>query len=100
MIEHGIVILYYFFFFFIILFSIGQLALLITFLFNRKKEKPVNTTFELPLLTIQLPIFNERFVIERLLDSVERLNYPKSKLEIQVLDDSTDDTSDNCCKKG
>lgn len=92
MLEHGIVILYYFFFFFIILFSIGQLALLITFLFNRKKENPVNTTFELPPLTVQLPIFNERFVIERLLDSVEGLNYPKSKLEIQVLDDSTDDT--------
>lgn len=99
MIEHGIIILYYFFFFFIILFSIGQLALLITFLFNRKKEKPVNTTFELPLLTIQLPIFNERFVIERLLDSVERLNYPKSKLEIQVLDDSTDDTTTIAAKR-
>lgn len=93
MLEHGIVILYYFFFFFIILFSIGQLALLITFLFNRKKEKPVKPTLELPILTVQLPIYNERFVIERLLDSVERLNYPKSKLEIQVLDDSTDDTT-------
>ena len=99
MLEHGIVILYYFFFFFIILFSIGQLALLITFLFNRKKEKPVNTTFELPLLTIQLPIFNERFVIERLLYSVERLNYPKNRLEIQVLDDSTDDTRTIAAKR-
>lgn len=92
MLGHGIVLLYYFFFFFIILFSIGQLALLITFLFNRKKENPHNKTFELPSLTIQLPIYNERFVIERLLDSIERLNYPKSRLEIQVLDDSTDDT--------
>lgn len=93
MLEHGILILYSFFLFFIILFSIGQLALLIAFIFNRKKENPVNKTFKLPLLTVQLPIYNERFVIQRLLDSIERLNYPKSKLEIQVLDDSTDDTT-------
>lgn len=93
MLEHSIVILYYFFFFFIILFSIGQLALLITFLFNRKQEKPLHRIVELPQLTVQLPIYNERFVIERVLGSVERLNYPKSKLEVQVLDDSTDDTT-------
>lgn len=99
MLEHGIVILYYFFFFFIILFSIGQLALLITFLINRKKETPFNTVIEIPLLTVQLPIYNERFVIERLMDSVERLNYPKNKLEIQVLDDSTDETSEIVAKR-
>lgn len=99
MLGLGIVLLYYFFFFFIILFSIGQLALLITFLFNRKKEKPLNKTFELPTLTIQLPIYNERFVIERLLDSVEQLNYPKNLLEIQLLDDSTDDTSKIAAKR-
>jgi len=93
MLEQGILILYFFSFFFITLFSIGQLALLITFLVNRKKENPVNKTIQLPLLTVQLPIYNERFVILRLLDSIEKLNYPKSKLEIQVLDDSTDDTT-------
>ncbi len=92
MLEQGIIILYFFFFFFIILFSIGQFALLISFLFNRQKQNPINKTFELPFLTIQLPIYNERFVIQRLLDSVERLNYPPNKLEIQVLDDSTDET--------
>lgn len=99
MLEHGIVILYYFFFFFIILFSIGQLALLITFFFNRKKDNPHNEKFELPSLTIQLPIYNERFVIERLLDSVVQLNYPKNLLEIQVLDDSTDDTTKIAAKR-
>ena len=45
-----------------------------------------------PKITIQLPIFNERYVIERLLKAVCRLEYPKDLLEIQVLDDSTDDT--------
>ncbi|MDP3469768.1 MAG: glycosyltransferase [Daejeonella sp.] len=68
------------------------MALLITFLFNRKKENPFIENFKLPLLTVQLPVFNERFVIKRLLDAVEALNYPKSLLEIQILDDSTDDT--------
>src|SRR2546430_473270 len=46
----------------------------------------------LPLITIQLPVFNERYVVERLIESVCRMDYPREKLEIQVLDDSTDDT--------
>jgi cellulose synthase/poly-beta-1,6-N-acetylglucosamine synthase-like glycosyltransferase len=45
-----------------------------------------------PKVTIQLPIFNERYVIERLVDAVSRFDYPRELLEIQVLDDSTDDT--------
>lgn len=47
-----------------------------------------------PHVTIQLPIYNERYVIERLIKSVCRFDYPKDLLEIQVLDDSTDDTRD------
>jgi cellulose synthase/poly-beta-1,6-N-acetylglucosamine synthase-like glycosyltransferase len=47
-----------------------------------------------PKVTIQLPVFNERYVIERLITSVCRFDYPKELLEIQVLDDSTDDTAD------
>ncbi len=47
---------------------------------------------ELPLVTVQLPVFNERYVVERLIDAVCELDWPKEKLEIQVLDDSTDDT--------
>jgi len=45
-----------------------------------------------PHVTIQLPIFNERYVVERLIESICRLDYPDNLLEIQVLDDSTDDT--------
>src|SRR6202044_1098206 len=47
---------------------------------------------ELPRVTVQLPIFNEQFVIERLLDAICKLQYPLDKLDIQVLDDSTDET--------
>ena len=46
----------------------------------------------LPSLTIQLPIFNEQFVIDRLIDAVCRMEYPRDRFEIQVLDDSTDET--------
>ena len=47
---------------------------------------------ELPFVTIQLPIFNEQFVIDRLVEACCRLNYPRDRFEIQVLDDSTDET--------
>ncbi|MDH7514795.1 MAG: glycosyltransferase family 2 protein [Bacteroidota bacterium] len=45
-----------------------------------------------PMVTVQLPVYNEYYVVERLIESVCRLDYPKDKLEIQVLDDSTDET--------
>jgi cellulose synthase/poly-beta-1,6-N-acetylglucosamine synthase-like glycosyltransferase len=47
---------------------------------------------ELPTVTVQLPIFNEQFVIDRLVEAVCAMEYPREKLEIQVLDDSTDET--------
>jgi cellulose synthase/poly-beta-1,6-N-acetylglucosamine synthase-like glycosyltransferase len=49
---------------------------------------------ELPQVTIQLPIFNEQFVIDRLIEAVCAIEYPREKLEIQVLDDSTDETQE------
>ena len=61
------------------LFSLGQLALLITFLRYRNKANHKITLNSYPNITIQLPIYNERFVIERLLDSISNLNYPKKK---------------------
>ncbi|MEM9266931.1 MAG: glycosyltransferase [Cyanobacteria bacterium P01_F01_bin.13] len=54
------------------------------------------TDAELPTITVQLPIFNEMYVVERLLKAVSQLNYPSDKLEIQVLDDSTDETQAAC----
>src|SRR3984893_8635650 len=47
---------------------------------------------EWPTVTVQLPIYNERYVVERLLDAVARLDYPRELLDIQLLDDSTDET--------
>ena len=64
-----------------------------------KKHQIIKNTFyrnvptqEWPFVTIQLPIYNERYVVERLIASVCRIDYPKNLLEVQVLDDSTDDT--------
>lgn len=48
---------------------------------------------DLPLVTVQLPMYNELYVAERIIDRVARLNYPKENLQIQVLDDSTDETA-------
>jgi len=45
-----------------------------------------------PFVTVQLPIYNERFVVGRLLEAVARLDWPRVRLEVQILDDSTDDT--------
>ena len=48
---------------------------------------------KLPPVTIQLPLFNERYVVERLIEDIVKIDYPKELLQIQVLDDSTDDTA-------
>ena len=45
-----------------------------------------------PRVTVQLPIFNERYVIERLVEAISRFDYPRELLDVQVLDDSTDET--------
>lgn len=52
-----------------------------------------------PMVTVQLPVYNELYVVERLLDSVAKLDYPAEKLEIQLLDDSTDESFDLASKK-
>lgn len=49
---------------------------------------------ELPIITIQLPLYNEKYVVERLLKSVLKIDYPNDKLEIQILDDSNDETTE------
>ncbi len=63
--------------------------------FKHRKKLPLGppTRFEkLPRVTVQLPLYNERFVVERLLDEVLKIDYPRELLQIQVLDDSTDET--------
>jgi cellulose synthase/poly-beta-1,6-N-acetylglucosamine synthase-like glycosyltransferase len=63
--------------------------------FKNKHKIPVRAPKEfdeLPPVTIQLPLFNERFVVDQLLESASKVDYPRHLLQIQVLDDSTDDT--------
>jgi cellulose synthase/poly-beta-1,6-N-acetylglucosamine synthase-like glycosyltransferase len=63
--------------------------------YKNKKNKttdPGAFFAELPRITVQLPIFNEQYVVDRLLDAVCKLDYPREKLDIQLLDDSTDET--------
>lgn len=59
-----------------------------------KKKREIRELKKWPPVTIQLPIFNEKYTVERLLRAVTRLDYPADCLQIQVLDDSTDDTYD------
>ncbi len=61
---------------------------------ERKRRQKVEPPANLPLVTIQLPLYNEKYVAKRLIDAVCRIDYPKDKLQIQVLDDSDDDTAD------
>lgn len=86
---------------FVLLYSIAQAHLLIYFFRNKKqlKYKPELERQSLPKVTVQLPIYNEMYVVERLIESVAVLRYPKDKLEIQILDDSTDSTSDIIIQK-
>lgn len=61
---------------------------------KRKKPLPEVAQHALPMVTIQLPLYNEKYVARRLIDAVCNIDYPKNKLQIQVLDDSDDDTID------
>jgi len=81
----------------IFFYSLAQLNLLVNYLGYKKRneEAPKFNLLdpkEIPFVTIQLPIYNEEYVMERLLENIAKIEYPKSKLEIQVLDDSTDDS--------
>jgi len=82
----------------IILAAYGAHRYWLVYLYYKHKEKKTKEPAalfrfdDMPRVTVQLPIFNEQYVVERLLDAVCRLDYPKEKLDIQLLDDSTDET--------
>lgn len=95
--SYFIVILYSVSIILVFFYSLAQFNLLLNYLKSKKiKDQSVQFDFskieEIPYVTIQLPIFNEKYVIERLLTTIAQLEYPREKLEIQVLDDSTDDS--------
>ena len=74
-------------------YGVHRYFIIYLFLKHRKREtQPLSHFTELPMVTVQLPIYNEVYVAERLIKSVSELDYPRERLHIQVLDDSTDDT--------
>ena len=76
-------------------FSFHRIAIIFLYLKHSRKKPVAKSTFEeLPAVTVQLPVFNERHVVIRLLEAVSLIDYPKEKLHIQFLDDSTDDTTE------
>jgi cellulose synthase/poly-beta-1,6-N-acetylglucosamine synthase-like glycosyltransferase len=75
----------------------GTLAVLYLKAKKKNAEKP-KALIDFPIVTIQLPVFNEKYVVDRLIKTVVQMDYPKDKLEIQILDDSTDETSEIIAK--
>lgn len=97
LLEIIIIIIYTTALVFIFAYSLTQLNLLFNYIRaqRRKDDSPkwdLTKTEQVPYITIQLPVYNELYVMERLLDNIALLEYPKDKLEIQVLDDSTDES--------
>lgn len=86
----------------ILAYSLMQAQLIWSYRKFHKEHNPgkeVPEIKEYPFVTVQLPIYNELYVVERLLDATAKLDYPKDKFEIQVLDDSTDETIQIIAKK-
>jgi len=75
-------------------YGLHRLVLVMVYLRTRKRvpPRPADPP-EWPLVTVQLPLYNEMYVAQRLIEAVCRLDYPRDRLEIQVLDDSTDETT-------
>jgi cellulose synthase/poly-beta-1,6-N-acetylglucosamine synthase-like glycosyltransferase len=76
-------------------------AYLMVYLYRKyrgRSDKPKRFFRIWPRVTVQLPIYNEKFVVERLIESACALDYPRDRLEIQVLDDSTDETKELAAK--
>jgi cellulose synthase/poly-beta-1,6-N-acetylglucosamine synthase-like glycosyltransferase len=96
---------------FILLYSMSQLHLAYVYSRFQKRGKKQHEALpaewqtshahgeEWPYVTVQLPVFNEMYVVERLIDAVADFDYPKDRFEIQVLDDSTDQTVDITARK-
>src|SRR5918996_6143361 len=84
-----------YFFVLVILAVYGWHRYYLVYLYMKNKDRhPIpDASFDtLPRVTVQLPIYNEMYVADRLIDAVCELDYPRELLEIQVLDDSTDET--------
>jgi cellulose synthase/poly-beta-1,6-N-acetylglucosamine synthase-like glycosyltransferase len=87
----------------IFFYSVIQLSLAVAYVKNRKKQQSrVTPPFDLanaPKVTVQLPMYNEMYVAERIIETCAEIDYPRDKFQIQVLDDSTDETKDIIANK-
>lgn len=89
----------------VLFYSILQLSLAIAYVKDKRnkkgkeQKKPVYDPATTPKVTVQLPMFNELYVADRIIEQVAKFEYPLDKLQIQVLDDSTDETKDVIAKK-
>ncbi len=99
LIENAIftdIVMYLYFFSLLILFAFGAHGFVMVYHYMKQRnlEHIQPALMDTPVVTVQLPLFNELYVTNRLIDAVCALEYPKDKLEVQVLDDSTDETRD------
>ncbi len=78
---------------FLFCYGIVQLHLVYQYLKKEKKQPRLPVINVYPFVTVQLPVYNENLVVERLIDAIAKFDYPKDKWEIQILDDSTDETT-------
>lgn len=77
------------------LFGLHRLSMVFRwFLHKNKPVKPATKFEQLPTVTVQIPLYNERFVAERIVDCIAAIDYPREKLQLQIVDDSTDATTD------
>src|SRR5574339_648677 len=91
--ETLILVLYFFVLSILAIYGWHRYYLVYLYMKNRDRApEPLPAPTALPPVTIQLPIFNEMYVADRLISAVCEMDYPQDLLEIQVLDDSTDET--------
>ncbi|MDA0317229.1 MAG: glycosyltransferase [Bacteroidetes bacterium] len=88
----------------IFMYALAQLNLLFNYLSAKRSDKTdmkfdLSDPNQVPFVTVQLPVYNELYVMERLLNNIVKLDYPNHKLEIQVLDDSTDESVESTAKQ-
>ena len=98
-----ILFLYAFCLFLIFYYSVVQVSLAVAYVRTRKKRfleiAPIFDLTNAPKVTVQLPMYNEMYVAERIIEKTAELNYPRDKFQIQVLDDSTDETKEIIANK-
>jgi cellulose synthase/poly-beta-1,6-N-acetylglucosamine synthase-like glycosyltransferase len=95
--AYFILSIYVFALIYITVYCLSQLNLLYHYLKQAKHKavlEEIPTEKDWPFVTVQLPIFNEMYVVDRLIDKICEFDYPKDKFEIQIIDDSTDETVD------